>query len=75
MDIIAFALIVTLEQDPEPWVSSYWMRLQHCLSDARLLSRREDNYAAVLAVCKPVRVNPSEVEINGYEKKPSGAKG
>jgi hypothetical protein len=71
--IIAFALVVQLDGDPEERVASHWLRLQHCLSDARLLSRREDNYAPVKALCKPVWVDPSAVEIKGYEGQVNGA--
>lgn len=67
MDLIAFALIVTLEGEPEPWIASHWMRLQHCLADARLLSRREPNYLAVQALCKPVKVDPNKVRVNGFK--------
>ena len=66
--IIAFALIVQLDGDPEERVASHWWRLQHCLADARLLSRREENYVPIAAHCKPVWVNPNEVEIQGYKE-------
>jgi len=68
--IIVFALVVVLgEAGDEEKIASHWARLQHCLSDARLLSRREDNYRPIIAYCKPVEVNPAETRVLGLELK------
>ena len=68
MSAIVFALIVVLDADSgDEKIASYWARLEHCLSDARLLSRREDNYRPILAYCKPVEVDPAEVIVLGLE--------
>lgn len=72
--VIAFALVVQLDGDPEERVASHWLRLQHCLSDAGMLSRREDNYVPVVAHCKPVWVDPSIVKIKGYTGETNGSK-
>ena len=68
MNIIVFALVVVLDADTGvERVASHWARLQHCLSDARLLSRREDNYRPIVAYCKPVEVDAAEVTVLGLE--------
>jgi hypothetical protein len=72
--IIVFALVVQLEGDAEEKVASHWWRLQHCLADARLLSRREDNYVPVVARCKPAWVDPSAVKVKGYGEAVDGSK-
>jgi len=68
MSAIVFALIVVLDADSGvEKIASYWSRLEHCLSDARLLSRREDNYRPIVAYCKPVEVDTAEVTVLGLE--------
>jgi len=66
MNIVVFALIVLFTDEEQ--ITSYWLNQKHCLSDARMLSTRAENYEAVRAYCKPVIVNPEEVEIKGYFK-------
>ena len=66
MNIIAFALVVFFTEEGQ--IISYWLNQKHCLSDARVLSTRTENYQAVKAYCKPVVVNPEEVAVRGYSK-------
>tara|TARA_R100000908_G_C3605591_1_gene58413 strand:+ start:147 stop:395 length:249 start_codon:yes stop_codon:yes gene_type:complete len=64
--IIVFALIVQLSPDSDEQTASHWLNQKHCLNDARVLSRREENFRPALAYCKPVFVNPSEIKVNGW---------
>ena len=66
MEIIVFALIVQLTPDDSERVASYWVNQSHCIRDARILTKREENYKPALAFCRPTFVNPEATEINGY---------
>ena len=65
--IIVFALVVQLPPETDEKVASYWFYQKHCLNDARLLTRREDNYHPIVAYCRPEWVNPSEQKVQGYD--------
>tara|TARA_R110001606_G_C15249952_1_gene637253 strand:- start:376 stop:612 length:237 start_codon:yes stop_codon:yes gene_type:complete len=64
--IIVFALIVQLSPDAEEQTASHWINQRHCLNDARVLARREDNFRPVIAFCKPVFVDPLSIKVNGW---------
>ena len=64
--IIVFALIVQLSPDAEEQTASHWINQRHCLNDARVLARREDNFRPVIAFCKPVFADPLSVKVNGW---------
>ena len=64
--IIVFALIVQLSPDAEEQTASHWINQRHCLNDARVLARREDNFKPVIAFCKPVFVGPLNIKVNGW---------
>ena len=65
--IIVFALVVQLPPETDEKVASYWFYQKHCLNDARLLTRREDNYYPIVAYCRPEWVDPSEQKVQGYD--------
>tara|TARA_R110002050_G_C8859381_1_gene507285 strand:+ start:824 stop:1054 length:231 start_codon:yes stop_codon:yes gene_type:complete len=65
--IIVFALVVQLPPETDEKVASYWFYQKHCLNDARLLTRREDNYHPIVAYCRPEWVDPSEQKVQGYD--------
>ena len=65
--IIVFDLVVQLPPETDEKVASYWFYQKHCLNDARLLTRREDNYHPIVAYCRPEWVDPSEQKVQGYD--------
>ena len=65
--IIVFALIVQLPPETDERVASYWLYQDHCLNDARMLARREDNYHPIVAFCRPEWVNLNKQKVKGYD--------
>jgi len=65
--IIVFALVVQLPPATEERAASYWLYKDHCLNDARLLARREENYHPIVAFCRPEWINPDEQKVKGYD--------
>ena len=61
--------MVQLSPELPERVAGYYMNQKQCVTIAKILTKREENYKPALAFCKPAFVDPNKEEIDGYAKK------